>query len=318
MANMLIDVSKMSHENTFDLTTVGHFAIDTILSQKIKQSKPTLGGPATYVSVAAAKLGAKVSVISKVGGDFRDEYLTWLRNNKVDVSGLKQVQQASTTRYALEYVDWERKLLLQAKAPPISLMDIPRSLSSAVIHVAPIANEIPNEIIPKLRRSADILSLDPQGFLRSFDEKGNVSLRQWQDSEVLAQVDILKSTVDEVKVMTKARDLDSAMRQISDHGIKIVIVTMGIGGSRIFFDNEFYDIPASRSKIVDPTGAGDAYIGAFLAEYVQGKDVLWCGSVGSSAASFVVAGVGPERFGEKDEVYQRAQTIYEKVTREQK
>lgn len=315
---MLIDVSKMSHENTFDLTTIGHFAIDTILSPKITQPKPTLGGPATYVSVAAAKLGARVSVVSKVGGDFPEEYLTWLRNNKVDLSGLKQVQHASTTRYALEYVDRERKLRLQAKAPTISLSDMPRSLSSAVIHVAPIANEIPNEIIPKLRRSADILSLDPQGFLRSFDEKGNVALRQWQDSDVLAQIDILKSTVDEVKVMTEARDLDSAMRQISDHGIKIVIVTMGIEGSRIFFDNEFYDIPASRSKIVDPTGAGDAYIGAFLAEYMHGKDVLWCASVGSSAASFVVGGVGPERFGEKHEVYQRAQTIYEKVTGKQK
>lgn len=314
---MLIDVSKMTHGSTFDLTTVGHFAIDTILSPKIKQPKPTLGGPATYVSVAAAKLGAKVSVVSKVGGDFPEEYQTWLKNNEVDLSGLKQIRRASTTRYVLEYVNLARKLHLQAKAPPILLTDITHSLSSTAIHVAPIANEIPNDIIPRLRRSAKILSLDPQGFLRSFDEKGNVALRQWLDSEVLAQIDILKSTVHEIQTMTSARSLDSAMRQINNLGIKTAIITRGVEGSRILFDDEFYDVPVGESRVVvDPTGAGDVYIGAFLAEYVRGKDVLWCGSVGSSAASFVVEGVGPERFGEKHEVYQRAQTIYEKVTGE--
>lgn len=312
---MLIDVSKMNPANVFDLVTVGHFAIDTVVSPKITEPRTTLGGPPTYVSVAAAKLGARVSVISKVGDDFSDEYLTWLQNNNVDLSGLKRVSNASTTRYVLEYnKNWERKLRLEAKAPPISPIDIPSSLRCAIVHVAPIANEISRGVVAKLRKSAKVLSLDAQGFVRSFDEKGNVVLKRWREPEMLARVDIFKSTTREIQAVTGARDFRSAMKQIGDYGIQIVVLTRGMKGSTLLFDKQFYNIPACKSKtVMDPTGAGDAYIGAFLAEYLRAKDVLWCASVGSAAASFVVEGVGPQRFGEKHEVYERAQGIYEKV-----
>ena len=66
------------------------------------------------------------------------------------------------------------------------------------------------------------------------------------------------------------------------------------------------------SSCVDPTGAGDVFIGAFLTEYISQKDSLWCACVGSAAASLVVEGVGPTFFGEKEEVYRRASLIYEK------
>jgi len=312
---MLIDVSTMSPANMFDLVIIGHFAIDTIITPKIKEPRATLGGPSTYVSVAAAKLGARVSVISKVGDDFPNESLTWLQNNDVDLSGLKRVSNASTTRYVLEYnKNWERKLRLEAKAPSISLSDIPSSLHSTIVHVAPIANEISRGVVTKLRKTAKVLSLDAQGFVRSFDGKGNVVLKRWREPEVLGQIDVFKSTIREIQAITEVRDLRLAMKQMGDYGIKIVVLTRGMKGSTLFFDKHFYNISACKSRaVVDPTGAGDAYIGAFLAEYMWGKDVLWCASVGSAAASFVVEGVGPERFGERHEVYERAQGIYEKV-----
>jgi len=311
---MLIDVSTMSPKNAFDLVTVGHFAIDTIISPKITQPKATLGGPPTYVSVAAAKLDAKVSVISKVGSDFSDDYLTWLQNNRVDLSGLKHISNAATTHFIIEYKDWERQMRLEARAPPISPMDIPDSLHVKIIHAAPIAGEISGEVVARLRKHTKVLSLDPQGLVRVFNGRGNVSHKRWQDPEVLGQIDVFKAAAQEVQAVTGANNLKTAMKLISDYAAKIVIVTRGMDGSSLFFENQFYDIPTCKSNIViDPTGAGDAYIGAFLAEYARHKDVLWCACAGSAAASFVVEGVGPERFGERHEVYERAQRIYEKA-----
>jgi len=299
----------------FDLTTVGHFAVDTIISPKIKQPRATLGGPPAYVSVAASRLGARVSVISKVGDDFPNEYLAWLRNNHVDLSGLTRVSDASTTRFVLEYKKWERRLRLEAQAPPILPADVPESLRSAIVHAAPIAGEISCEVVTRLRKSASVLSLDPQGFVRGIDEKRNVVLKRWREPEVLAQIDVFKSATREIQTVTGVRDLELAMRQIGDYGAGIVVVTRGVKGSKMLFEERFYNIPACKSRIVvDPTGAGDAYIGAFLAEYLRAKDVLWCASAGSAAASFVVEGVGPGRFGERHEVYERARGIYEKVT----
>jgi hypothetical protein len=53
-------------------------------------------------------------------------------------------------------------------------------------------------------------------------------------------------------------------------------------------------------------------MGGFLTEYNREKDFFWCACVGSAAASLVIEGIGPTFFGEKEEIYQRAWSLYEK------
>jgi len=297
----------------FDLVTVGHLAVDRILSPKIPIPEPTLGGPPTYVSLAARKLDAKVSVISKVGVDFPGEYVMWLKAKGVDLSGLKKVRDASTTKFLLRYGKEGRQLQLKSRAPPISPEDVPGSLRAKAVHAAPIANELSQSVIDKLRALTDTLSLDPQGFVRRFDEQGNVKLGRWKETGILRQIDVYKSSFIEIKAATGLADLHLAVQKIHSYGPRIVVVTRGMEGSKLFFDGELYEIPACKPRVVkDLTGAGDAFIGAFLAEHVQGKDPAWCACVGSAASSFVVEGVGPAVFGEKKETYKRATEIYEK------
>jgi sugar/nucleoside kinase (ribokinase family) len=298
----------------FDLVTVGHFAIDTIHSPVIAFRKQALGGPPTYVSVAAAKLGAKVSVVSKVGEDFPNTYLEWLKNNRIDLSGLKRIKGTFTTQFIISYQkSGSRKLQLKTRAPSIFAEDLPTNLQAKAIHVAPIAGELSEETVIELRKATSILSLDPQGFVRFFDARGNVSLRHWDGQQVLEQLDVFKSSLNEIKAIAGTSKLNVAMETISDYGVKTVIVTKGRKGSSLLFGGSFFSVPAYKSKrIVDLTGAGDAFSGAFLAEYVRRKNPLWCACVGSASASFVVEGIGAQRFGEKEETYERAKEIYEK------
>jgi len=311
---MLIDVSTMTQQNKFDVVTVGHFAIDTISSPKMTQAITNLGGPPTYVSVAAARLGAKVSVISKVGGDFPNDYRDWLQRNNVDLSGLKQVEGGTTTRFSLKYrAAWKRSLQLKARAPPITASDIPSSLETHAIHLAPVAGELSVEAVVKLRKTASLLSLDPQGFVRSFTTRGNVRHKSWADPSVLELVDVYKSSLDEIRMVTGVANLRQTARRIQGYGVRIVIVTQGMRGSMLLFDRVLRKVPACKPRaLVDPTGAGDAYIGAFLAEYAKNEDPLWCACVGSAMASFVVENIGPHGFGDREETYARAREIYEK------
>ena len=298
----------------FDLITVGHFAIDLILSPENSTPRPTLGGAPTYVSLAARRLGSKVSVISKVGEDFPDEYIAFLNANSVDLTGFTTVRGASTTRFTIAHKDGKRILQLKSLAPPILTRDIPDFLRSNAIHVAPIADEVAHKVIKRLRTQTNTLSLDPQGFMRRFDRQGNMSLSRRQNSAVLTQIDVYKSSLDEIKAATGFADFHSGMKKIHTCGAKIVIVTRGVEGSTLFSEDRFYDIPACRPKAVkDPTGAGDSFIGAFLAEYTKAKDPVWCACVGSAASSFVIEGVGPAVFGEKEETYERAADVYDKV-----
>lgn len=296
----------------FDIVTIGHFVMDLIISPKISHPRVTLGGAAAFVSLAASKLDAKVGVVSKVGKDFHKQLL-WLRKANVDLSMVQIAEDASTTRFVLTYYDGKRKLQLRNKAPQIVLKDIPVSLRAKVIHVAPVANELSLEVIRKLRNRTSLLSIDPQGFLREFDEAGYMKLKGLSDVSFLQHCDVFKSSLKEIKIVTECAKLGTAMKKVRKYGVKTVLVTMGRKGILAHLGDKFYHIPACKPKILqDPTGAGDVFIGAFLAEHIQGREPLWCCCVGSAAASFVIEDLGCHRFGEKREVCERATKIYEK------
>ena len=300
----------------FDIVTVGHFAIDFIKSPNGRISRPTLGGPPTYVSLAAESLGAKASVISKVGEDFPKSFATWLEDQGVDLAGLQKMTGASTTSFVLDYSGGgDRQLILRNIAPSIQAHDIPDSFEAKVVHLAPIANEIPYNTALQLRAKTGLLSLDPQGFLRRFSEDGKMHLASIENPEILSIIDVFKGSQEEITAVTAESRLARAIRSVYEHGVKIVIVTRGAEGSLVYIEGELYRVPAAKPRIVvDATGLGDVFMGAFLAEYVHGREPLWCASVGSSCASFVIEEIGPSGFGSQKEVYERASQVYDSIS----
>lgn len=298
-----------------DIISVGHFSIDSILLPSRQTPFVVLGGSAAYVCFAGRRLDAKVSAISKVGGDFPEAYIWWLSQEGVNLSGLVKVENAQTTRFELEYSSdlSDRVLQLKSRAPPITVEDLPNSLKAKAIHISPIAAEITYEVAEELRSCADVLSLDPQGLVRNFGENGDVTLGPLTDKRILGLIDVFKSSLKEIEAVTGLSELSSAIKAVHDHGVKIVIVTLGANGAAVSVEDTVHNVPAYKpEKLVDPTGAGDAFIGSFLAEYVRGEDCAWCSHVGSAAASLVVEGIGPTFFGDKEEIYRRARVLYEK------
>ena len=300
---------------TFDVAVAGHFAIDTIRLPSRPKPFVVLGGSVTYVSFVTKLLDGTVSIISKVGGDFPESYMWLLREEGIDLSGVVKLKREGITRFDLKYSKdlANRTLKLESKAAPIKLSNLPKSLQAKAVHIAPIAGEISYEVVEELKGCADVLSLDPQGFLRRFGKTGKVKLSSSVDKRLFSLVNVYKSSFDEIRAITGYSDLNLAINAIHDFGVKTVIVTLGAKGAVLSVEKTAYSIPACSSRVVvDPTGAGDVFIGGFLTEYVRQKDSFWCACVGSAAASLVVEGIGPTFFGEKEEIYQRAGSIYEK------
>jgi sugar/nucleoside kinase (ribokinase family) len=298
-----------------DVCTVGHFALDSIIVPHRDKAFHCLGGATTYASFAVKTLGCTASVVSRVGGDFPEAYLWWLHEEGIDVSAVKRVPEETTTHFELAYNhDFsERTLKLTGRGVPIDINDIPKDLHAKAIHIAPIANEITIETVERLKRCCDVLSVDPQGFLRSFDENGAVTPNLNADKRLLSLVNIYKSSQDEIFALTGLTELKPAIRAIHDLGVGTVIVTMGAKGSLLSVEGAQYNVPACQSEVlVDPTGAGDVFIGAFLTQYLLQKESLWCAAVGSAAASMVVEGIGSTYFGEKQQILKRAIELYEK------
>ncbi len=298
-----------------DIAVIGHLSIDTILLPKRKLPFVVLGGAATYTSFVAKRLEATASIISRVGGNFPEAYLWWIRQEGIDLSGVTKKTDEPSTCFELKYNEdlSERVLKLKSKGAPINLADVPADLQAKAIHIAPIANEVSLEVVEHLKQCADVLSLDPQGLLRSFDGEGNVTENASVDASIFSLINIYKSSQNEIYKLTGESELKPAMKAIHDVGVETVIVTMGAKGSVLSVEGAQYNIAACPSQVlVDPTGAGDVFMGGFLTEYLRQKDSTWCACVGSAAASVVVEGLGPTYFGKKEEIYQRAKTLYEK------
>jgi len=299
----------------YDLVTVGHYAFDWIVKKNLK-STWTLGGPPTYVSLSARALGANVSSISKVGVDFSDEYVTWLSRNGVDLQGVRRTM-GHTTRFKIEYKDGIRTLQLMARCEPILLKDLRREVKTKAIHIAPIANEISSRVALSLCRAGKLISLDPQGFLRRFDRNGYVHPRRWLDKTLLKEIDFLKASSREVSIATQTKDLRKGLSKARRLGPRICIATIGASGVLLLSeDASYYKVPAyTPPKVVDPTGSGDAFAGAFVIEYLKTGDSVWSTAFASAAASFVVEGVGPSNFGGRRQTEERAEKIMSKVKR---
>ena len=297
-----------------DITVVGHFAIDAISLPKRPHPFVVIGGSAVYTALVAKRLDSTVKTISKVGGDFPDAYIWWLQKEGIDVSGVAKLDTDKTTRFELKYSkDLVKRILkLTSKASSITLKDLPDSLRTKAVHIAPIAGEIPQDVIAHMRNCTGVVSLDPQGLLRRFNNAGNFRYRPI-DKSLLSLVTIYKSSLREVIAATRRSDMHSAIKAIHDCGVETVIVTLGAKGAVLSVGGTSYRIPAFESTVmVDPTGAGDGFIGGFLTEYIRQKDSLWCACVGSAAASLVVEGIGPTSIGENKEIYRRASQLYEK------
>ncbi len=61
----------------------------------------------------------------------------------------------------------------------------------------------------------------------------------------------------------------------------------------IISGDQFIEVPAQETKVVDTTGAGDQYAAGFLYGFTQGMDLKTCGVLGTLAATEVIAHMGP-------------------------
>jgi len=278
----------------FNLIVFGHLTHDTIVTPD-KRTHNALGGVAAYTSLTAAKLRAIVGIVTKVGTDFRHVYMEYLQRANINLLGLKVVM-GKTTAFENAYDEkGERTQRLLSYSQRIETEDVPAAyINARCFHFGPVFHEVSYDIIKFAHEEGILTLLDPQGYCRERGPRSIVKLRGWKEAkENLHHVDILKCDETEAEKLTGTGDLNKAARIIQGFGPKIVLVTQGAKGSVLCHENEVERIPViPAEKLVDPTGAGDAYSAGFIVEYLRTKDPKYSAFFASCVASFVVEGIG--------------------------
>jgi sugar/nucleoside kinase (ribokinase family) len=106
-------------------------------------------------------------------------------------------------------------------------------------------------------------------------------------------VDILFANESEILSLYQTENFDEAVKQVKQH-CEIAALTRSEKGSVVVNGNEVHTIAAVPGvKVIDTTGAGDAYAAGFLYGYTQGRDLATCGRLGGVMAADVISQYGP-------------------------
>jgi len=115
--------------------------------------------------------------------------------------------------------------------------------------------------------------------------------------ELLADVDILFANETEICSLYEANDFAAAAEAVRGD-VALAALTRSELGSVIIRGGETVRVDAAPAKLVDSTGAGDAYAAGFLAAYVTGRDLASSGYLGSLAAAEIISHYGARPQGD--------------------
>ena len=292
-----------------DFTVIGHTAIDRVITAY--EERVQIGGPPTYVSLAARVMGGEVEAITKVGSDIGEDHVSQLERIGLDVKEYI-VEDATTTKFVLDYTVLERRLKVEGTCVDILPEDVVEVTEAALL--SPIVGEIPQKTYTVI--DAEVLALDPQGFVREVQTDGTINHRAWYDEKLLQRTQIFKSSERELRLVTRETDCLKGLNKLTGLGIEVAIATKGREGATLMTDSGAFDVPPVKDIAVrDPTGAGDVFMGCFFKAYLEGEDAVWCACMGSALASGVVETVGPHNELSMNEVRDRAELLYDRVIR---
>lgn len=137
--------------------------------------------------------------------------------------------------------------------------------------------------------------------------------RKWRDRSLLKKITVVKVSESEFPQVVGTR---TSVKKLSTLGSEIVLLTKGAQGTLVWSrENGMFNVPAHQTHARNPTGAGDALLGAFLITWARTSDLLWSAAVGSSVASYVVAQTKLGYFGTRRQIENRAMKILDRTTK---
>ena len=283
------------------LDVFSHCTIDTIQINDSKYVVP--GGPACYCSLTARILKFDVRLHTKFGSDF--PLVNYLTEQKIVFEDALSTK--PTTQFILNLVNSERTLFLQNKCESINSV----TLDTDSVIISPLFDEISIELFEKIKKNANFVLLDPQGFLRRKNSENKIYLEQADLN--LSNISAIKVNQDELKYLTGASNVDG-IKILQKKGIDSVILTDKQNIS-LLSKNRIYSITLPNLELVDTTGIGDIFCAAFCCTMLREKDILWALSFAGGAAQAALESmqIGLEKIPSKGAIESNAYYFYNTV-----
>ncbi|MEP7047007.1 MAG: 5-dehydro-2-deoxygluconokinase [Ilumatobacteraceae bacterium] len=291
--------------STLDLITVGRICVDLYANEPgagfvdPQTFTKSIGGSATNVAIAAARLGHHAAVFTKVGNDPFGDYV----RHELDMFGVD-------ARYVSTHPTLPTPLAFAAMDPPEdpqllmyrypigpdqtleaseiddrSVIDVPILwLTGAWFSDAPARDACWHLLSIRERRAHVVFDLDYRANFWS-----SAAAAQADIGPVLDHVTVAVGNRTECEVAVGSGDPPEAARRLLDRGVELAVVKMGAQGVMVATSNGATVVPPHLVEVVSGLGAGDAFGGMLVHGLLSGWDpvriVEYCNVAGAIVAS---------------------------------
>ena len=280
------------------LCVFGHTNLDFIMSLErfpekntsvdVVEKKRYFGGTGANVATVAASLGVPTALVSYVGKDMPVEFKAMMAEKGVDLRGLVEVEGYET--------------------PTVWMVSDASHDQIAYVYQGPMSRMGEFELRMDAVKEADfvhIMTGRPEYYLRLMREcerlRKTVSFDPAQEIHHIWKAEDFREAMSMCDMFfCNENELATAMKYLGakrpedllDH-VNVLVNTFGSKGSKIYTDDGEVKIPAFKSaKIVDTTGAGDAFRAGYFAGIYHNYSITDSARMGASAASFVIESKG--------------------------
>jgi 5-dehydro-2-deoxygluconokinase len=290
-----------------ELLTIGRIGVDLYAEQlgvpliDVRSFRKSIGGTATNVAVAAARLGHHTAVFTRLGDDPMGEYVRWALAETFGVD-TRFVGVHPTLRTPLAFATLEDPgepeiifyRVPQAPDMTIESAEVDRQVVESVpilwfptscLSAEPSRTTIHDVLGWRSRRQHTVLDLDwrPQFWRSPADATAELD-------QVLDQVTIAIGNRAECEVAVGERDPERAAEKLLARGLSTAIVKMGGEGVLVATaDGVRAQVAPYPVEVVCGLGAGDAFGGALCHGLLSGWDIVRCVEAGNAAGAIVAS-----------------------------
>jgi len=287
------------------ILVVGSVFFDS-LETPYGQAERTLGGAATYFSVAASFF-APVRMVATVGEDFPQQELDFLKGRKIDVTGLERRPGKTGSWKGRYHEDMNQRDTLDLDLGVFSDFQPQLPAAHKTSQFVFLAN-----IDPSLQESV-LDQLGAPGVVGCDTMNHWITGSRAALERLLTRVGLLVINDEEARLLSGERNIVRAARKLLAMGPKRILIKRGEYGVIQFSADSVFAVPAfPLEEVFDPTGAGDTFAGGLMGEIARSGELSEASLrraivYGSVMASFVVEDFGLGRLREltDDEIERR-------------
>jgi ribokinase len=254
-----------------------------------------IGGGATNTAVAFARFGFKTGCICKIGDDNSGkDVLNMLKKENVDFLG--SITKGTTGHSIILDSSGHDRTILTFKGPgnSIKINEVPE-IKTKWLYYSSVLNEslkTQEKLIKKLSKDKTKLAFNPSEYLIK-----NVDLLP-----MIKFSDILIMNKEEAKLLCKKNEISGDFLEgLKSLGAKIVVVTDKDKMVYAFDGIKKYSVrPHKNIKVVERTGAGDAFAAGFVAGIIANRPIEKCLELGVLESESVI-----QYFGAKNKLIRK-------------